>query len=522
MNAEHKIVADSTSAVPSQFPVLSRSLHGFHCERGQLWLSDAEAEMIWKHIRPYGFSFELVPSNQEPKARSKRKAAASPAPPLDPDVLRPRRKSCLLQQTEFHTSGINHSRQNSSSVTSGGKSLKRQKIEYEGGMQTLVVNSAGSFMPAGCSSSISVSKSNTANNTLRSPKTTTTVPTRSSRRRREVLTGRWEDACASITSKLEAEPSARWFLSPVDPEANKVPDYLEKIKCPMDFTTIKQKLNHGMYSHPFRWQEDVRTIFYNAFTYHEAGNLIWSDARYLADLFEKLCKETEGVNPYAVYGQPSARKRVTDMTSSHEPVPRTNTRLLSPRGSFEGSKTKSFKGIEDHLLSADTITLEAAKLRELLEKAASVAAAQQHAAVVAAVAATEGGKGKSEFLGTGIGKGAAFWGMGKLARQNSGMEGIVSPSGSSSAAVVQHHLPQQLVHQSQIQFSPSQPTVRPSLPPATLPEAPPPPVAAAIKPGEKPPNVVHKRLAAAQFRDLDVHYRKAVCGCGESSCGSPY
>lgn len=31
--------------------------------------------------------------------------------------------------------------------------------------------------------------------------------------------------------------------------------------------TIRQKLIHRMYSHPFRWQEDVRTIFYNAFTY---------------------------------------------------------------------------------------------------------------------------------------------------------------------------------------------------------------------------------------------------------------
>lgn len=115
--------------------------------------------------------------------------------------------------------------------------------------------------------------------------------TRSSRRRREVLSGCWEDACCLVMDRLEAEPSARWFVTPVDPEVDVVPEYFDKVACPMDFRklisqlclglsnislqqltcvvlveTVRQKLNQGMYTHPFRWQEDIRTVFFNAFT----------------------------------------------------------------------------------------------------------------------------------------------------------------------------------------------------------------------------------------------------------------
>ena len=43
-----------------------------------------------------------------------------------------------------------------------------------------------------------------------------------------------------------------WFREPVDPEKEKIPDYFDVIKNPMDLGTIKSRLNEGgHYSNPW-------------------------------------------------------------------------------------------------------------------------------------------------------------------------------------------------------------------------------------------------------------------------------
>ena len=43
-----------------------------------------------------------------------------------------------------------------------------------------------------------------------------------------------------------------WFREPVDPEKEKIPDYFDVIKNPMDLGTIKTRLNEGgHYSNPW-------------------------------------------------------------------------------------------------------------------------------------------------------------------------------------------------------------------------------------------------------------------------------
>lgn len=60
----------------------------------------------------------------------------------------------------------------------------------------------------------------------------------------------------------------------------------------------------------------------------------------------------------------------------------------------------------------------------------------------------------------------------------------------------------------------------PKLPPATLPPPPPPPLITTMRPGDRIPNLVHRRLVSAQFRQLDVHLRKAVCSTYDHFTGS--
>ena len=53
--------------------------------------------------------------------------------------------------------------------------------------------------------------------------------------------------CSSLLTKLKRNTNASPFLKPVDPIALGIPDYPEKIKNPMDISTIKQKLDTKQY-----------------------------------------------------------------------------------------------------------------------------------------------------------------------------------------------------------------------------------------------------------------------------------
>ncbi|KAH0556601.1 bromodomain adjacent to zinc finger domain protein 1A isoform X1 [Cotesia glomerata] len=84
------------------------------------------------------------------------------------------------------------------------------------------------------------------------------------------------------------------FLSPVT--ANEVPDYHEFIKHPMDFGTVKKKLEAGLYennSHLFF--SDCLLIFENCQTYNQQNsavyNYVYRAGMRLAKFFEKRSKE---------------------------------------------------------------------------------------------------------------------------------------------------------------------------------------------------------------------------------------
>lgn len=58
------------------------------------------------------------------------------------------------------------------------------------------------------------------------------------------------------------------FHHPVDVKKFGIPHYYDIIKKPMDFTTIKKKLNHNIYEHPQQFLDDVNLVFQNCILFN--------------------------------------------------------------------------------------------------------------------------------------------------------------------------------------------------------------------------------------------------------------
>ncbi|RKP06867.1 Bromodomain-containing protein, partial [Thamnocephalis sphaerospora] len=67
-----------------------------------------------------------------------------------------------------------------------------------------------------------------------------------------------------LLSKNESGP----FQMPVDPIALGIPDYVQIVKNPMDFSTIGQKLDTGRYTSLKGFVADIRLIFDNCRLYN--------------------------------------------------------------------------------------------------------------------------------------------------------------------------------------------------------------------------------------------------------------
>jgi hypothetical protein len=58
------------------------------------------------------------------------------------------------------------------------------------------------------------------------------------------------------------------FHRPVDPVELGIPDYPDIIKNPMDFSTIKKKLNHSFYRNCREFCDDMNLVFDNCILYN--------------------------------------------------------------------------------------------------------------------------------------------------------------------------------------------------------------------------------------------------------------
>jgi hypothetical protein len=65
-----------------------------------------------------------------------------------------------------------------------------------------------------------------------------------------------------------------------------VPDYLDKVKRPMDLVTIKLRMDAGEYRDEVAFLADMRQIFQNCYAYWKKGDTMWAACERLEKTFE--------------------------------------------------------------------------------------------------------------------------------------------------------------------------------------------------------------------------------------------
>ncbi|KAJ0702096.1 putative chromatin remodeler Bromodomain family [Helianthus annuus] len=98
-----------------------------------------------------------------------------------------------------------------------------------------------------------------------------------------------------ILDRLQKKDTHAVFSEPVDP--NELPDYHDIIKHPMDFGTVRSKLDGGLYSNLEELESDVYLICSNAMQYNSSDTVYFRQARSIQELakrdFENLRLEGE-------------------------------------------------------------------------------------------------------------------------------------------------------------------------------------------------------------------------------------
>ncbi|KAI1381891.1 Bromodomain-containing protein [Hypoxylon crocopeplum] len=98
--------------------------------------------------------------------------------------------------------------------------------------------------------------------------------------------------CADLLTRMLSGPGF-WtrlvgpFREPVRPIEDGVPDYLDKVKKPMDLGTIKTKMDRKEYDNEQEFLADVRLIFSNCFTYHQQNSPMWMNCEKFQKTFEE-------------------------------------------------------------------------------------------------------------------------------------------------------------------------------------------------------------------------------------------
>ncbi|KAM7513987.1 hypothetical protein LguiA_003570 [Lonicera macranthoides] len=96
-----------------------------------------------------------------------------------------------------------------------------------------------------------------------------------------------------ILDRLQKKDTHGVFSEPVDPE--ELPDYHDIIQHPMDFGTVRKKLDNGVYSNLEELEADVLLICSNAMQYNPPNTVFFRQARSIQELakrdFENLRQE---------------------------------------------------------------------------------------------------------------------------------------------------------------------------------------------------------------------------------------
>ena len=90
--------------------------------------------------------------------------------------------------------------------------------------------------------------------------------------------------CSQFTQTLISHPMSLYFRKPTTDDS-----YLQIIKNPMDFDTIRKKLKDGQYLSHNDWKKDVYLIYSNAIEYNTKESVAGGMAIYLQKKTDKMC-----------------------------------------------------------------------------------------------------------------------------------------------------------------------------------------------------------------------------------------
>ncbi|XAR64266.1 hypothetical protein NMG60_11024540 [Bertholletia excelsa] len=97
-----------------------------------------------------------------------------------------------------------------------------------------------------------------------------------------------------ILDRLQKKDTYGVFSEPVNP--NELPDYHEVIEHPMDFETVRKKLNDGQYSNLDEFEADVFLISSNAMQYNAPDTIYFRQARSIQELAKRDFENLRQVN----------------------------------------------------------------------------------------------------------------------------------------------------------------------------------------------------------------------------------
>ena len=99
------------------------------------------------------------------------------------------------------------------------------------------------------------------------------------------------DWCNRIINDLLKWQLTTYFRKPVDPDKDGAPSYLEKVKNPIDLSTIKNKLQANEYKTANDFMQDIRLIYKNAETYNGENSMITFIAKDIVKWVEQQFSE---------------------------------------------------------------------------------------------------------------------------------------------------------------------------------------------------------------------------------------
>mmetsp|Transcript_15838 Transcript_15838/g.22941 ORF Transcript_15838/g.22941 Transcript_15838/m.22941 type:complete len:397 (+) Transcript_15838:18-1208(+) len=107
----------------------------------------------------------------------------------------------------------------------------------------------------------------------------------------------WEKPGKKLMSTLSRNSNSWIFQEPVDPVKLNIPDYFDIVKEPMDFGTIKKKLNNNVYSSGQEFIRDMELVFHNCRLYNPPDSDVITMCSNVQNLYEKQLKEL-GLDKY--------------------------------------------------------------------------------------------------------------------------------------------------------------------------------------------------------------------------------